>query len=281
LAPCSLFHRARPARGRAGLAWLTTAGVTTGCGIWATHFMAMLAYEPGIPVAYNVGLTLLSLMVAAVVTCIGFAVALAIPGLWAVLVGGVVVGAGVGVMHYTGMWAVEVPGYIAWELPLVVASVVLGMVFGAAALASAVRSDEIRTTPDRRPAADARDRLPPLYCDGCGRDGARPHARHRCVLAFADGAGAGDRQCCGRSAGHESGRRVCRSAPARQRRTAHGGPEQHGAGPCHVRSAEAADPVQFALSRDVCTIAGDREARMHERRASSSSERSRKSFRGR
>src|SRR5262249_50161177 len=59
---------------------------------------------------------------------------------------GVVVGAGVGVMHYTGMWAVEVPGYIAWDLPLVVASVGLGMVFGAAALASAVRSDEIRTT---------------------------------------------------------------------------------------------------------------------------------------
>ncbi len=146
LAAINLFHRARAASGRARLAWLSTAGVTTGCGIWATHFIAMLAYEPGIPVAYNVGLTLLSLMVAAVVTCIGFAVALAIPGLWAVLVGGVVVGAGVGVMHYTGMWAVEVPGYIAWDLPLVVASVGLGMVFGAAALASAVRSDEIRTT---------------------------------------------------------------------------------------------------------------------------------------
>ena len=30
-----------------------------GCGIWATHFIAMLAYEPGVPVAYGVGQTAL------------------------------------------------------------------------------------------------------------------------------------------------------------------------------------------------------------------------------
>jgi PAS domain S-box-containing protein len=146
LAAINLFHRARAASGRARLAWLATAGVATGCGIWATHFIAMLAYEPGIPVAYNVGLTALSLMAAAVVTSIGFALALAMPRLWPALVGGVVVGGGVAAMHYTGMWAVEVPGRIAWDLPLVAASVGLGMVFGAGALASAVRGDEIRTT---------------------------------------------------------------------------------------------------------------------------------------
>lgn len=145
LAAINLFHRARAASGRTRLAWLATAGITTGCGIWATHFIAMLAYEPGIPVAYNVGLTVLSLIAAAAVTSIGFAVSLAMPGLWAALVGGVVVGAGVGAMHYTGMSALEVPGRITWDLPLVAASVGLGMVFGAGALASAVRGDEIRT----------------------------------------------------------------------------------------------------------------------------------------
>jgi NO-binding membrane sensor protein with MHYT domain len=102
LAAINLFHRARAASGRAQLAWLATAGITTGCGIWATHFIAMLAYEPGIPVAYNVGLTALSLMAAAAITSLGFAVSLAVPGRWAALVGGVVVGAGVGAMHYTG-----------------------------------------------------------------------------------------------------------------------------------------------------------------------------------
>src|SRR5205823_4201987 len=108
LAAINLFHRARAATGRVQLAWLATAGITTGCGIWATHFIAMLAYEPGIPVAYNVGLTALSLLAAAAVTSIGFAVSLAIPGLGAALVGGVVVGAGVGAMHYTGMWALAI-----------------------------------------------------------------------------------------------------------------------------------------------------------------------------
>ena len=117
VAAINLFHRARAASGRAQLAWLATTGVATGCGIWATHFIAMLAYEPGIPVSYNVGLTLLSLLAAAAVTSIGFAVSLAIPGRWAALVGGIAVGGGVGAMHYIGMWAVEVPGRIAWDLP--------------------------------------------------------------------------------------------------------------------------------------------------------------------
>src|SRR5262245_46009937 len=84
-------------------------------------------------------LTALSLMAAAAITSIGFAVSLAVPGRWAALAGGVVVGAGVGAMHYTGMWALEVPGRITWDLPLVASSVGLGMVFGAAALASQKR----------------------------------------------------------------------------------------------------------------------------------------------
>src|SRR5438874_3928467 len=146
LAAINLFHRARAASGRVQLAWLATAGITTGCGIWATHFIAMLAYEPGIPVAYNVGLTALSLLAAAAVTSIGFAVSLAMPGLWAALVGGVVVGAGIACMHYLGMWALEVPGRVTWWLDLVAVSVALGMVFGMGALAVAVRRDDMRAT---------------------------------------------------------------------------------------------------------------------------------------
>ena len=39
----SLFGRASAARGRVLLAWLALAGAVSGCGIWATHFIAMLA----------------------------------------------------------------------------------------------------------------------------------------------------------------------------------------------------------------------------------------------
>ena len=57
LAAINLFHRAAATRGRARAVWLGTAGAASGCGIWATHFIAMLAYDPGIGVNYNVGLT--------------------------------------------------------------------------------------------------------------------------------------------------------------------------------------------------------------------------------
>src|SRR5205814_1115252 len=68
LTAISMFNRARATQGRARASWILAAGAATGCGIWATHFIAMLAYDPGFWVSYNVGLTALSLLVAVVVT---------------------------------------------------------------------------------------------------------------------------------------------------------------------------------------------------------------------
>ena len=42
-------------------------------------------------------------------------------------------------MHYLGMWALEVPGRVTWSLDLVLVSIALGMLFGYAALAIAIR----------------------------------------------------------------------------------------------------------------------------------------------
>jgi PAS domain S-box-containing protein len=146
LAAINLFHRARAASGRTRLAWLATAGAAAGCGIWATHFIAMLAYEPGIPVAYSVSLLALSLAAAALVTGIGLSASLASRARWAAAVGGGIVGAGVAAMHYTGMWALQVPGHITWDPALVAASIAFGIVFGMGALAIAVRRDEVPAT---------------------------------------------------------------------------------------------------------------------------------------
>src|SRR5689334_12967736 len=41
--------------------WLSVAGAAGGFGIWSTHFVAMLAYDPGIVVGYDRDLTLISL----------------------------------------------------------------------------------------------------------------------------------------------------------------------------------------------------------------------------
>jgi diguanylate cyclase (GGDEF)-like protein/PAS domain S-box-containing protein len=145
LTAINLFDRARAASGRARVGWIITAGAATGCGIWATHFIAMLAYEPGIPVAYHLGLTALSLLAAIVVTSVGLAIAVSGPG-WAQSLGGAIVGAGVACMHYLGMWALELPGEVTWDTGLVLVSIAVGLVLGSAALTMAVRHDGVRWT---------------------------------------------------------------------------------------------------------------------------------------
>jgi methyl-accepting chemotaxis protein len=143
LTAISLFNRARATVGRTRAIWIVAAGAAAGCGIWATHFIAMLAYEPGIAIAYNIGLTALSLAAAATVTALGLSVAVRDPNRWGAPIGGAIVGAGVACMHYTGMWAVELPGHVTWAPGLVLASVALGMLLGMLALAVAVRRNDL------------------------------------------------------------------------------------------------------------------------------------------
>ena len=121
-----LFARAREAEGRGRLPWLGLTGVAAGSGIWATHFIAMLAYQPSIPVGYAAGGTVLSLVIA--VTATAFAFALAMPGGRARLIGGgTLFGLGVSSMHYCGMAAFDPQGWMQWDGPTVAVSVALGV----------------------------------------------------------------------------------------------------------------------------------------------------------
>src|SRR5215470_1527297 len=115
LVAVNLLRHARMTEGRSRAAWLAIAGCAAGSGIWATHFIAMLAYEPGVPVGYNVALTALSLAAAALVSAIGFAIAIHGDSMERAGIGGAVLGAGIASMHYLGMWALEVPGHAEWQ----------------------------------------------------------------------------------------------------------------------------------------------------------------------
>jgi diguanylate cyclase (GGDEF)-like protein/PAS domain S-box-containing protein len=137
----SLFNRARALRGAARLGWLLTASFATGSGVWATHFIAMLAFDPGFQIGFNVGLTVLSLLVAIAVTSIGLMLAVYGTARWSAAAGGAIVGGGIASMHYLGMAAVEMPGAIIWASDLVITSIALGIVFGAAALELARRNE--------------------------------------------------------------------------------------------------------------------------------------------
>jgi diguanylate cyclase (GGDEF)-like protein/PAS domain S-box-containing protein len=123
--------------------WLGIAATATGFGIWATHFIAMLAFSPALPTAYNVSLTVISLLAAVMLTGIGFGVALLPASAAMPLLGGAIGGGGIAVMHYTGMAAFEVSGTITWDPPLVAASILLGGLIGALALWVGLRSQTL------------------------------------------------------------------------------------------------------------------------------------------
>jgi diguanylate cyclase (GGDEF)-like protein/PAS domain S-box-containing protein len=133
-AAINLLRHARKSHAYMRGLWLAVSAISTGFGIWATHFVAMLAFTPGIPSGYNIVLTILSLVAAILLTGAGLAVSL-IPnwrhGPW---IGGAIVAGGIAAMHYTGMAAFEIAGAILWDPVLVAASIVLGAAIGAVAL---------------------------------------------------------------------------------------------------------------------------------------------------
>ncbi len=136
-------RHARAARGAARLTWIGAAGTAAGFGIWATHFIAMLAYDPGVVIGYDMAATFASLVVAILVTTAGLTVAILWVSRWSVPVGGGIVGLGVSSMHYLGMAAVQIPGRITWAPELVAASVLLGVALAAAALVVARRRQDV------------------------------------------------------------------------------------------------------------------------------------------
>ncbi|MBP1091350.1 bifunctional diguanylate cyclase/phosphodiesterase [Bradyrhizobium diazoefficiens] len=142
-AAISLFQRARAASGGARVSWIALDAVVAGCGIWATHFIAMQAYGPGAGGAYNIPVTVLSLIFAVAVTFVGLSISVSVTRTIPVALGGAVVGGGVAAMHYTGMMALEIPARIGWATDTVAVSIVLGIVFGSLALVVAGRRDGV------------------------------------------------------------------------------------------------------------------------------------------
>jgi diguanylate cyclase (GGDEF)-like protein len=138
----SLLHRARASQGRTRAVWVGLDAAVSGCGIWATHFVAMLAYDPGTGAGYNIPITLISLVFAIAISAVGLGIASLDDRQSTVALGGAVVGIGVAAMHYTGMMALELPARIVWSPGIVLASVVFGGVFAAIALVVAVRGDD-------------------------------------------------------------------------------------------------------------------------------------------
>ena len=140
----SLFNRARATRGRTRLIWLGLDAAAAGCGIWATHFIAMLAYQPGFTAGYDAAITGFSLLIAVVISGTGLAIALQNSFRWSPALGGAILGTGIAAMHFTGMSALEVPARLNWSPGLVTLAVAFGIVLGSAAIFVAARRNDFR-----------------------------------------------------------------------------------------------------------------------------------------
>ena len=121
----------------ARLKWLATGAVSMGCGIWAMHFVAMLAVEMyrGMEMRYDPSLTFLSAVFAMIAAGIAFdMVSRKSRSVGRLLVGGVSLGAGIGAMHYTGMLAMRMDALIRYDLTWFLASVVVAVVLATLAI---------------------------------------------------------------------------------------------------------------------------------------------------
>lgn len=103
--------------------WLVAQAFGLGYGIWAMHFVGMLAFRVSAAVSYNLPLTLVSGGAAVALMYLALLILHGGPLKWPRLLGaGAVAGSGIVVMHYLGMYAFRVPGtavVLAWG-PLLV-----------------------------------------------------------------------------------------------------------------------------------------------------------------
>jgi PAS domain S-box-containing protein len=139
-AALDLAGRVTATRGRIRAAWLSGGAIAMGLGIWSMHYTGMLAFGLPVPVAYHVPTVALSLLAAVLAS--GVALSLASHerlDAGRLVLGSLVMGAGIATMHYTGMAAMRHVAVARGDERLVALSVVIAVVVSGVALTLAFR----------------------------------------------------------------------------------------------------------------------------------------------
>ncbi|MBX3477153.1 MAG: EAL domain-containing protein [Brevundimonas sp.] len=133
-----MFRRVRAASTGARPLWALMGGVAGGATIWCTHFVAMLAYRPGVDVAYEPRLTALSLVLAMIGSYLVMSIGARRNRRAPALAGGLF-GVTVTMMHYTGMAAFTSDAIVYWSPIYVTVSVIAAIMGGVLAFDAAAR----------------------------------------------------------------------------------------------------------------------------------------------
>ena len=138
LAACAaldLTERASTAQGALRGAWLYCGAAAMGIGIWATHYIAMVALHLPVPVFYDWHLVLLSLAIAVGASGSAlFAVSRNNMGLLRTAAGGLIMGGGIAATHYVGMAAMRLQATRVVSGSIVALSVALAVILSFVAL---------------------------------------------------------------------------------------------------------------------------------------------------
>lgn len=127
----ALFHlllRAEESASRRRRNWIAVAAFAAGLSVWATHFLAMLAYRGLLPIGFDLAPTVLS----AILAVAGFWSALGVSGEgWrSAFFRALIVTVTVAAMHFTGMAGMEVAAVIAYDAgPILAGAAVAFLLF--------------------------------------------------------------------------------------------------------------------------------------------------------
>lgn len=130
-----LAGRVSVRQGRASWIWLLGGAFSMGTGIWAMHFIGMLAFRLPIPMAYDAQINAASWLIAMAVSGVALFV-VRHPAMTArnLSVGATLMGIGISSMHYTGMASMRMSPPIQYDPPLFIASVIVAIMASLAAL---------------------------------------------------------------------------------------------------------------------------------------------------
>ncbi|MGP8473502.1 histidine kinase [Burkholderia sp. PR2] len=134
-------------------AWLAGGAAAMGTGIWSMHFVGMLALSLPIPLGYALPDTGASLAIAVLVSYFALnVVTRARLSRRRLLAGGVLMGAGIVGMHYTGMAAMRMAPGIRYDPALFAASIGVAVIASTVALwmAQTLRAQQARHATEQR-----------------------------------------------------------------------------------------------------------------------------------
>jgi two-component system sensor histidine kinase/response regulator len=146
-AALDLAGRTRASQGSRRWIWLSGGATAMGFGIWAMHYIGMLAFRLPVAVLYDVPMVVVSLFAAIAASGVALYVVsrnnLTVVNLAA---GSIVMGGGIAAMHYTGMAAMRLPAICHYDIALVTLSVTLAIVIAFVALVlTFLLRDDVRT----------------------------------------------------------------------------------------------------------------------------------------